>query len=402
MERPFTPARGNSNSIATPPSSLDVDTDSLKEQLDAWTKEQHHVASQVVIKDDWIDADGTRSTTDNHNESLGVLTYDNALDNIQQRFKILAPVVKPGILYGGVDVSFSEHDSDPAVATYVVVEGTTPYKVVYRDFLYFNLEIPYVSSFLSFREIGPLETLVHKQLTETPHLTPQVILVDGNGILHVRRAGIACFLGVRTGIPTVGVGKTLYCEDGIQKQMVQSKIDKMLVDLKQRHLQKCGSYCPDPQVRPGVLGNDDARGISSGSCCRRMLLVDKSIINTARVTTDNSSYSEIPVSVDREAILEELAPFCKGVAVKLKGASDQVLCAALLGHGGEVGVKRRVKSGAKNPIYVSVGHQVSLDEAIALCGELSQARIPEPVRQADLWGRELLRQRQGQEELVKR
>jgi hypothetical protein len=52
---------------------------------------------------------------------------------------------------------------------------------------------------------------------------------------------------------------------------------------------------------------------------------------------------EEPVLFDRADILKELAPFCKGVAVKLKGASGQVLCAALLGHGGEVGLKRRVR-----------------------------------------------------------
>lgn len=375
MERPYAfpePARGHSNSsTATALSSEDID--SLNEQLDGWTKEQHHVASQVVIKEDWIDTDPVPTTA-------GEEDNPDALVRIQQRFKILIPVVKPGVLYGGVDVSFPDNDLDPAVATYVIVEGTAPYKVVYRDFLYFTLEIPYVSSFLSFREIGPLESLVHKQLTETPNLTPHVILVDGNGILHVRRAGIACFLGVRTGIPTVGVGKTLYCEDGIQKQIVQRHIDRMLVELQLRHPSEI-LVCDD---------DNDAAGASN----RRILLVDKLSISPPRDTSQSIDYTKELVPFDRADVLKELAPFYMGVAVKLKGASGQVLCAALLGHGGEVGLKRRVKCGTKNPIYVSVGHQVSLDEAIALCGELSQARIPEPVRQADLWGRELLRLQQ--------
>jgi hypothetical protein len=113
MEQPYpfpAPSGGYSNSSTTvPPCSEDID--SLKEQLDAWTKEQHHVATQVVIKDDWFDTDTTpitACTTDNPNEGclLGVRANDNnALVKIQQRFNVLA-VVKPCMLYGGVDVSF--------------------------------------------------------------------------------------------------------------------------------------------------------------------------------------------------------------------------------------------------------------------------------------------------------
>ncbi len=39
----------------------------------------------------------------------------------------------------------------------------------------------------------------------------EVLFVDGNGILHPRRAGIASHLGVLTNLRTVGVGKKLLC-----------------------------------------------------------------------------------------------------------------------------------------------------------------------------------------------
>mmetsp|Transcript_6720 Transcript_6720/g.11111 ORF Transcript_6720/g.11111 Transcript_6720/m.11111 type:complete len:323 (+) Transcript_6720:72-1040(+) len=314
---------------------------SLKDKLEAWKVEQHHIASQVLIqKDDYI-LDAGRSS--------------NA------RFKIVSGAVKHGAFYGGVDVSFPETEPDQSVATYVILQDE---KVVYQDFLYFNLTVPYVSSFLSFREIEPLEYLVKKQMEENPGLTPCAILVDGNGILHARRAGIACFLGVRTGIPTIGIGKTLYCEDGLEKESIRRGIDSAMMEV--REALESLSDLP-PEERPVLLHRLDLNSIEA----------------------PEEKYLE------RDTVLEAAALLCKGIGFKLKGSSGEVLCCALLGHGGAIGVKRRVKSGTKNPIYISIGHNISLDEAVAVCAELSQARIPEPVRQADLWGRELLRQKRN-------
>ena len=314
----------------------DLSEQSLDERLETWRNEQYCIASQVVVLEDTPEA------------------------NSDHRFKKI-PLIDTTSLescyYGGVDVSFPVTETDPAVAVYVIMSTQ---KVVYHDHLYFCLEAPYIPSYLSFREIDPLEKLVRKQVSEQPTLTPRVILVDGNGILHPRGAGIACFLGVRTGIPTIGVGKSLFCEAGLSREVVQRGIDASLEALRE-----------EIQL--------DAEWMNMFPK-ERVLIMDKQCIDANVVLTDKTNK-------DRSACVQELSESCDGIVIKLRGDNGRVLAAALLGHGGGLGAG----VGTRKPIYISVGHNISLEQAVQICASLSLARIPEPVRQADLSGRELLR-----------
>ena len=62
---------------------------------------------------------------------------------------------------------------------------------------------PYVPGFLSFREI-PAAIAALRLLA----LPPDLLMVDGHGIAHPRRLGIAAHLGVLTGLPSIGVAKS--------------------------------------------------------------------------------------------------------------------------------------------------------------------------------------------------
>jgi len=62
---------------------------------------------------------------------------------------------------------------------------------------------PYVPGLLSFRELPAVLQALDK-LKQLPDL----FLCDGQGYAHPRRFGMACHLGVLTGIPAIGVGKT--------------------------------------------------------------------------------------------------------------------------------------------------------------------------------------------------
>jgi deoxyribonuclease V len=57
----------------------------------------------------------------------------------------------------------------------------------------------------AFREVPPLVAAL-RELTTVPDL----LVCDGYGLAHPRRFGLACHLGVLTGLPSIGVGKTAF------------------------------------------------------------------------------------------------------------------------------------------------------------------------------------------------
>lgn len=62
---------------------------------------------------------------------------------------------------------------------------------------------PYVPGLLSFREVPALLTALAGL-----SVSPDLLLCDGQGLAHPRRCGLACHLGVLTGIPSIGVAKS--------------------------------------------------------------------------------------------------------------------------------------------------------------------------------------------------
>jgi deoxyribonuclease V len=75
------------------------------------------------------------------------------------------------------------------------------------------VSFPYVPGLLSFRE-GPVVLAALHKLKSAPDL----LLVDGQGIAHPRRFGMACHIGLLTGIPSVGCAKTRLLGDHEEPQ----------------------------------------------------------------------------------------------------------------------------------------------------------------------------------------
>jgi deoxyribonuclease V len=104
-------------------------------------------------------------------------------------------------LVAGVDVAYDE--GSDRIAGAVAVLDLSDLSLVEVATAAGVAEFPYVPGLLAFREIP----ILLQALSQLRHL-PQVLVCDGYGIAHPRRFGLASHLGVVTGVPAFGVGKT--------------------------------------------------------------------------------------------------------------------------------------------------------------------------------------------------
>ncbi|KAF0697504.1 Aste57867_11814 [Aphanomyces stellatus] len=204
---------------------------------------------------------------------------------------------------GGVDISFYPN-TDDACATLVVL-SFPELKVVCEASCHTTLTLPYIPTFLAFREIPALLPLFDMVPTE---FQPQMLLVDGNGELHPRGFGIASHLGVVKQVPTIGVAKTFLNVDGLTKKSVRALVEA----------------------------------------------------SKAATRTDGNTKTT--------------------VALELRGESSKLWGMALC------------TEGVQNPIYVSIGNLLSLPQAVDMVERCSLHRVPEPIRQADLRSRAIIRE----------
>ncbi|MCH2020931.1 MAG: endonuclease V [Saprospiraceae bacterium] len=66
--------------------------------------------------------------------------------------------------------------------------------------------MPYVSGFFCFREGPPVLRTIRKILN-TQNVIPKLIIIDGHGIAHPRKLGVASWVGLKTNIPSMGIAK---------------------------------------------------------------------------------------------------------------------------------------------------------------------------------------------------
>ena len=176
------------------------------EILEEWRKEQDNL-KQKLIKSDFYNF----NLDNNNNNNITELKY-----------------------IAGMDISASKHIDNMAVSALVVCDRNL--KIVYEDYKLVNMDEPYIPGFLAFREVKHLVNLINDLKNNHPEYIPQVILVDGNGILHTKGFGLASHLGVLIDIPTIGCSKNVFNVDGINKIKVK--------EIANKYLNKGGDYYP--------------------------------------------------------------------------------------------------------------------------------------------------------------
>lgn len=100
----------------------------------------------------------------------------------------------------GFDVGFEDHGRITRAATVLLDAATL--QPVEQHVARVATTMPYIPGLLSFRELPALAAAL-AMLSRTPDL----VMVDGHGIAHPRRLGVAAHFGVATGLPSIGVAK---------------------------------------------------------------------------------------------------------------------------------------------------------------------------------------------------
>jgi deoxyribonuclease V len=102
---------------------------------------------------------------------------------------------------GGADVAFSP-DKRWCIAGVVVLSFP---ELQIQEFAYADepVRFPYVPGLLSFREAPAMISAARKL-----SIRPDVLLIDGQGLAHPRRFGLACHVGVHLNWATIGCAKS--------------------------------------------------------------------------------------------------------------------------------------------------------------------------------------------------
>jgi deoxyribonuclease V len=135
------------------------------------------------------------------------LTYANAI-TLQKNIakKVVAAKDDFGEISSicGVDVAY-RGSSNAAYCSAVIMDKNMQQLVESVD-VQTIVKYPYVPGLLMLREAEPIFYTL-KLLKNSYDL----LLIDGHGLLHPRRCGLACYIGVSLDKPTIGVAKSRLC-----------------------------------------------------------------------------------------------------------------------------------------------------------------------------------------------
>ncbi len=113
----------------------------------------------------------------------------------------IKPLEKPIHVIGGADISFNKY-SDVVYAG-IVLLSYPDLKVIGTATAICKTTFSYISGLLAFREVPAL-----LKAWEKLDVKPDLMVLDGQGIAHERRMGIATHFGLLTNVPSIGSAKS--------------------------------------------------------------------------------------------------------------------------------------------------------------------------------------------------
>jgi deoxyribonuclease V len=150
---------------------------------------------------------------------LDIKTPDTPQDalRIQQEMRGLVRIAddfSPVKTIAGIDVGYDvERNMSKAALVLINIDDLVPVTSLVE---FDPTPFPYIPGLLSFRE-APVILKALSRLKDVPDM----LFIDGQGIAHPRRLGIAAHIGVLTGLPSIGIAKSVLCgqyeEPGLKK-----------------------------------------------------------------------------------------------------------------------------------------------------------------------------------------
>lgn len=108
---------------------------------------------------------------------------------------------KPIRIIAGADISFNKFEE--TVYAGIVLFRYPQMEVIGNTWAISSTKFPYISGLLAFREVPALLDAWNKL-----DIKPDLLVLDGQGIAHERRLGIATHFGLITDVPTIGSAKS--------------------------------------------------------------------------------------------------------------------------------------------------------------------------------------------------
>ena len=88
---------------------------------------------------------------------------------------------------------------------------------------------PYQPGFFAFRE-GPVLVAALNRLATAKGIRPDLLIIDGHGRAHPRKFGVASWLGLKVGIPAIGVAKETLVRFPDQPDLARGSTSPVTVD----------------------------------------------------------------------------------------------------------------------------------------------------------------------------